>query len=176
MWTKRWLSQKCRHELVSIDLMNASTECTTSSIQKRLILVWPTTRCLSHWLCKGRKTGFLLSEKRVRVHSSIFRRSSSPCEDRKSILTRNLPDGSKSTQKSFCCGSERANSSSNAIVVLALKTSSRGALWNTVMPSVDAFSTSCMNSSFQTGSNVFCLILERSGRWEKRDVMIRHSR
>lgn len=43
-----------------------------------------------------------------------------------------------------------------------MKTSSIGALWNTVMPIVLAFSTSWINSSFQTGSNVFCLMLDRS--------------
>lgn len=44
-------------------------------------------------------------------------------------------------------------------------------LWKMVMPKVLAFSTSWMNVSFQTGSNVFCLMLDRSarhGRWRDR--------
>lgn len=93
----------------------------------------------------------------------------SPCDHRKSIFTCSLPDGSRSTQKSVCSCWCRAIKSSNVMVVLALKTSSIGALWNTVMPNVEAFSTSWMNVSFQTGSNVFCLMLERSAKRRWRD-------
>lgn len=111
------------------------------------------------WLVSTRKTMFKLQRSfTCDFEMSIF----SPWDHRKSIFTCSFPDGSKSTQKSVCSCWLRAIKSSNVIVALALKTSSIGALWNTVMPNVLAFSTSWMNVSFQTGSNVFCLILERS--------------
>ena len=121
----------------------------------------------------GTSFGWSLSKIAVALDSGWFLTTfdRSPWDHRRSILTCNFPDGSRSTQKSSCCCCLRAIKSSNVIVVLALKTSSIGALWNTVMPSVLAFSTSWINSSFQTGSNVFCLILDRSegGKKEVKD-------
>lgn len=66
------------------------------------------------------------------------------------------------TQKS-CCSLLRCAKSSNGIVQLATKSSGGiAASWNTVNPIFFALVTSCMKYSFQLGSNVFGLVVERS--------------
>lgn len=66
------------------------------------------------------------------------------------------------TQKS-CCSLLRCARSSNGIVQLATKSSGGiAASWNTVNPIFFALVTSCMKYSFQLGSNVFGLVVERS--------------
>lgn len=68
----------------------------------------------------------------------------------------------KLTQKS-CCSLSRWAKSSNGIVQFATKSSGGiAASWNTVNPMFLAFVTSCIKISFQAGSNVFGLVVERS--------------
>lgn len=75
----------------------------------------------------------------------------------------NVIKNAKLTQKS-CCSLSRCAKSSNGIVQLATKSSGgMAASWNTVKPIFFALFTSWMKISFQHGSNVFPLVVERSG-------------